>query len=71
MPLYNILYFLAVTVILIGKAGISLSYDLKRLVMNFLWLQVSVRWIIFVKAGAGAILLAAVPVCLFTHSGKS
>lgn len=69
--LYNILYFLAVTVILNGETRISLSYELKRLVMNFSWLHVSVRWIIFVKTEAGAVLIAAVPVCLFTHSGKS
>ncbi|OHB68970.1 MAG: hypothetical protein A2W17_11390 [Planctomycetes bacterium RBG_16_41_13] len=41
---------------------------LKRSVMSFSWLQVSVRWIIFVMAGAGAILLAVAPAYLFTYS---
>ncbi|MCR4291799.1 MAG: glycosyltransferase family 39 protein [Candidatus Kuenenia sp.] len=41
---------------------------LKRTVMIFSWLQVSVRWIIFVMAGGGAILLAVVPAYLFTYS---
>ena len=36
--------------------------------MSFSWLQVSVRWIIFVMAGAGAILLAVAPAYLFTYS---
>ena len=41
---------------------------LKRSVLNFSWLQVSVRWIIFVMGGAGAILLAAAPTYLLTYS---
>lgn len=59
LPLYPALSIIIASLI---------ANTLKRPVMNFLWLQVSVRWIIFVMAGAGVILLVAVPVYLVTYS---